>query len=141
MVPSGELRQNEQCKTEQARPQKAQAIPQKSQKLTRQRLASQLKPLGGATASLSSITRVTLMRSITRHTGTLKVVKREKSSRNGNPRWCCFLITDSVGNGLSFVTAPDSSHGYRIINLDGKRVEVEIGQHYNRETLNSVKEL
>lgn len=73
------------------------------------------------------------MHFITRHSGILKVVERLPSSANGNPRYRCTI------DGESFVTAVDSSHGYAITNHDGKKIEVTLGTHYNRRTLNTIE--
>ena len=74
------------------------------------------------------------MKNLTRHTGTLRILRREPSSRNGNPRY--FLSID----GTTCYTAPDSSYGYGVTNYDGRRVEATIGTYYGKPTLNSLKD-
>lgn len=71
------------------------------------------------------------MKNITRHTGQLEIVRRLPSSRNGNPR---FLLRVDV---WTCRTAVDSSLGYSVKNLDGKRVVATIGTHYGVATLDS----
>lgn len=73
------------------------------------------------------------MKNITQHSGILNIVRRENSSVNGNPRYLCFI------DGVSFYTAPDSSHGYSITNYEGKAVTVTIGTYYGKPTLNTIK--
>lgn len=73
------------------------------------------------------------MKNITGHTGTLEIIERLPSSKNGNPRY--LLRVD----GITCRTAPDSMHGYAVPNFDGKRVAVTIGTHYGHATLNSVR--
>jgi len=74
------------------------------------------------------------MKNITRHTGIVSDIKRLPSSYIGNPRYS-FMI-----DGYKVVTAVDSMHGYGITNYENKRVTVTIGTHYNRLTLDSIKE-
>lgn len=69
------------------------------------------------------------MKNMTRHTGTLKLIKRLPSSTNGNPRW--LLRVD----GFTCRTAVDSSLGYYVTNHDGKRATAIIGTHYGKATL------
>lgn len=73
------------------------------------------------------------MKNITSHIGTLTVVSRLPSSRNGNPRY--LLNVD----GFTARTAVDSPHGYSVPNYDGRHVEATIGTHYGNATLDSVK--
>lgn len=75
------------------------------------------------------------MKNITQHTGTLRILKRLKSSVNGNPR---FLAT--IDWSWTFKTSVDSMLGYSIQNYDNKQVTVTIGTHYGTATLNSIKE-
>jgi hypothetical protein len=56
-------------------------------------------------------------------------VKRLPSSTNGNPRY--FVTVD----GWFCRTAVDCSLGYKVKNLDGKRVVATIGTHYGVPTL------
>jgi len=67
------------------------------------------------------------------HTGTLQVIERLDSSFNGNPRYRAEV------DGLEFVTAPDSSLGYSITNYEGKAVDITVGSHYGRTTLDTLK--
>jgi hypothetical protein len=73
------------------------------------------------------------MKNATRHTGTLTVVKRLKSSVNGNPRYLVML------DGYIASTVIDSSLGYSITNFDGKYVNADIGTHYGTITIENVK--
>ena len=74
------------------------------------------------------------MRNITRHYGTVERLKRLESSVNGNPRFS-FTI-----DGYDAATGIDSMHGYAIQNFEGKNCVAELGTHYGRLTLNSIKE-
>lgn len=73
------------------------------------------------------------MKNVSIHVGTLEIIERLPSSKNGNPRY--LLRVD----GITCRTAPDSSLGYAVPNFDGKRVAATIGTHYGRDTLNSVR--
>ena len=74
------------------------------------------------------------MRNITRHTGTVGRLTRMESSVNGNPRFS-FTI-----DGYTAVTGVDAMQGYCIQNFEGKNCVAELGTHYGRLTLNSIKE-
>ena len=73
------------------------------------------------------------MKNITRHTGTLEIVERCKSSLNGNPR---FLLRV---DGVTCRTAADSALGYSVQNYDGAQVVATIGTHYGTTTLHTLK--
>ena len=73
------------------------------------------------------------MKNISSYIGTLAIVKRLSNSRNGNPR---FMVEV---DGQAFYTAVDSMHGYSVKNFEGKQVEVTIGTHYGKPTLNTIK--
>lgn len=73
------------------------------------------------------------MKNITRHTGTLKVLKRLTNSLNGNPRY--YISID----GFTCSTAVDSMYGYSVTNFDNKEVMATIGTHYNTQTLDTLK--
>lgn len=75
------------------------------------------------------------MKNITRHTGKLIVVKQIKCSSYGNPNFEC--IVDNV----KFKTQNDSAYNYDIKNLEGKNVEVTVGTHYGKATLNTIEKL
>jgi hypothetical protein len=75
------------------------------------------------------------MRDIRERTGTLEIIKRLKSSTNGNPRYLLKI------DGLHCSTAVDSSYGYCVTNYDGKPIKATIGTHYGTVTLNSLKPL
>ena len=75
------------------------------------------------------------MKNITRHTGTVEQLTRMDSSANGNPRFS-FTI-----DGYDVATGVDAMHGYCIQNLEGKDCVAELGTHYGRLTLNSIKEI
>jgi hypothetical protein len=73
------------------------------------------------------------MKSITRHTGTLKLIGRMKNSKNGNPQ---FMLSC---DGYQFRTEANSSIAYQIEKYIDKFVSVTIGIHRNCATLHSVK--
>ena len=73
------------------------------------------------------------MKNITRHVGTLSVVKRLPSSVNGNPRYLIGV------DGYLVKTAPDSSIAFEVTNFDGKEVIAEIGTFYGVPTLHRVE--
>ena len=75
------------------------------------------------------------MKNITRHTGTVEQLTRMDSSKNGNPRFS-FII-----DGYTAVTGVDAMQGYEIQNLEGKNCAAELGTHYGRTTLQSIKEI
>lgn len=77
------------------------------------------------------------MKNVSRHHGTLRVLGRLPSSRNGNPRYRVAIL-DHADTGPSCVTAVDCSLGYTVQNLDGRQVIATIGTHYGRATLDSV---
>ena len=73
------------------------------------------------------------MKNISRHQGKLEIVRREKNSVNGNPRYLLRVA------GFTCYTAPDSSLGYKVTNFDGKDVVATIGTYYGRPTLDSLE--
>lgn len=76
------------------------------------------------------------MKNITRHTGILRVIERDKNNgTNGNPRYICTL------DGYTCRTAIDSSLGYSITNYDNCLVTALIGTHYGTVTIEGVKEV
>lgn len=75
------------------------------------------------------------MKSITRHTGKLEIIKRLPNSTNGNPRYIIQV------DGFECRTQIDHQHGYKVPNFDGKIVEATIGGYYGCATLNTVKEI
>ena len=80
------------------------------------------------------------MKYIKKHIGKLRKVERLKNSINGNPRFLLAMV-DENQNFQLFRTAVDSSLAYSVENyLDRDQVvEVEIGQHYGKPTLKSIK--
>jgi hypothetical protein len=78
------------------------------------------------------------MKNITRHTGTLRIVKRMKNSYLGNPQFMVFVDESDEGHGVRFRTAANSSHAYGIENYEGQRVTVTVGTHYGCATLNTI---
>jgi hypothetical protein len=78
------------------------------------------------------------MKNITFHTGTLKDVRRLKSSVNGNPRFSAW-VDEGAGHRWTFKTKVDSSYGYCIKSLEGKRVVASIGTHYGTTQLESIR--
>ena len=75
------------------------------------------------------------MKNITRHTGTVDRLKRMDSSANGNPRFSFTIDGQDVATGV------DAMQGYCIQNFEGKNCVAELGTHYGRLTLNSIKEI
>ena len=72
------------------------------------------------------------MKNITRHFGELKLVKRMKNSKLGNPQ---FLLSC---NGYTFRTPKNSSLGYSVQKFIGKYVTINIGTHYGALTLEGI---
>ncbi len=72
------------------------------------------------------------MRSITRHAGKLRMIKRMKNSVNGNPQY--LLSCD----GYIFRTKANSMAAYNITKYLDSDVVVTIGTHRNCLTLNTV---
>jgi hypothetical protein len=75
-----------------------------------------------------------MMKNVTRHVGTLRIVKQLRNSKNGNPRFRCYVA------GFHFNTKPDCMLSYDIRNLDGKEVVATIGTWRNNATLASIQE-
>ncbi len=75
------------------------------------------------------------MKNIEIHSGAIKDIKRVDTSYYGNPRYS-FMIND-----LKVYTPIDSLLGYSIHNYLNKKVVARIGDHYNRVTLKSIKEV
>jgi len=73
------------------------------------------------------------VKNIETHVGILTIIGRLPSSINGNPRYELEL------NNISFRTAVDCNMAYSIPNHDGKKISVEIGEHYGYLTLNTYK--
>ena len=73
------------------------------------------------------------MKNITVHTGKLTIIERLKNSVNGNPRYLVRI------GGWACRTKPDASYNYDIQSLDGRTVRAEIGTHYGRATLASIR--
>jgi len=69
------------------------------------------------------------MKNITRHKGTLQILKRLPNSINGNPRYLISI------DGFTCKTPVDSSYGYSITNYKDKEVSATIGTHYGTATL------
>lgn len=75
------------------------------------------------------------MKNISRHIGVVESVTRMPSSSNANPRFRVYVA------GVSCCTTPDSSYGYMIQNLLGKKVEVLVGTHYGICQIDSIREI
>jgi len=73
------------------------------------------------------------MKNITRHTGTVTEIKRVDTSYAGNPRYS-FMV-----DGYKVVTPVNSMFGYSISNYENKLVQVLIGTHYNKLTLEAIQ--
>lgn len=67
--------------------------------------------------------------------GILKITKRLKSSRNGNPRWQFTIGT------MSFKTPPDSSIGYEIDNYHGHEVVADFTKRRGSWSIDTVSEV
>jgi len=82
------------------------------------------------------------MKNITRHTGTVKLIKRLPNSYNGNPQFILGIMdTPNKGLGWTFRTPKDSMLGYEIQNYIDKDIDVTvtIGTKYNCTMLNSLE--
>lgn len=73
------------------------------------------------------------MKNVSRHVGTLTIVTRLPSSRNGNPRYLVQV------NGVTCRTPVDSPLGYSITNFEGKQVTATIGTYRELPTLNTIE--
>jgi len=74
------------------------------------------------------------MKNLITYKGQVTQMKRMKSSVNGNPRYSV-----TVDNIVTACTAPDSSLGYTVKNIrEGDRVEMVMGTHYGRQTIDSI---
>lgn len=62
---------------------------------------------------------------------------REKSSRNGNPRYTVLLVTED-GTPYQATTAPDSGYAANIPALRGRWVAVDISVKRHRPVLEAV---
>ena len=78
------------------------------------------------------------MKNITRHTGTLRIVKRLPNSYVGNPQFMVFVDESGEGHGVRFRTAKNSMHGYMVEGYEGQRVTVTVGTHYRCATLDTI---
>ena len=78
------------------------------------------------------------MKNITRHIGTLRIMKRMKNSYYGNPQFMAFVDESGEGHGVRFRTMKDSMHGYSIQNYEGQRVTVTVGTYYRCATLDTI---
>lgn len=71
------------------------------------------------------------MKNRTQHIGRLRIIKRLKQSKMGNPRFLVEL------DGWTCKTMVDSSLGYSIQNLDGRVCRGVIGNHYGSPHIES----
>ena len=78
------------------------------------------------------------MKNITRHTGTLRIMKRMKNSYEGNPQFMAFVDESGEGHGVRFRTMKNSMHGYMVEGYEGQRVTVTVGTHYRCATLDTI---
>jgi len=66
-------------------------------------------------------------------------VERFDTSKNGNPRYICVIITEH-GDSYTFYTGVDSMHAYGICNYGyDEVVRVELTYKRNKLTLNTIK--
>ena len=75
------------------------------------------------------------MRNSKIHIGTIRDIMAVDTSYYGNPRYSFML------NGLKVYTPIDSLLGYSIHNYLNTKVVARIGEHYNKVTLKSIKEV
>ena len=75
------------------------------------------------------------MRNIEIHSGAIKDITHVDTSYYGNPRYS-FMIND-----LKVYTPTDSLLGYSIGNYLNTKVVARVGDHYNKVTLKSIKEV
>jgi hypothetical protein len=81
------------------------------------------------------------MKNITKHTGTLELIKRMKNSRDGNPQFMLAIIEHpEQGLGWRFRTPANSMLAYKAENFIGKKVDVTIGTFRGCATLDSIRE-
>lgn len=73
------------------------------------------------------------MKNVTHYTGLFEILRAEKSSLNGNPRYLCRL------DGWTCYTAPDSALGYAAPGFDGKRVSADLGSLRGRCTVENAQ--
>ena len=78
------------------------------------------------------------MKNITRHTGTLRLVKCMKNSRDGNPQFMLFIDESGNGHGWKFRTPANSMMAYGIESYLDKTVTVTVGTHYGCATLDGI---
>jgi hypothetical protein len=79
------------------------------------------------------------MKNLSHIQGKLVILKRERNSLNGNPRYLAAIV-DQSGNGFTFKTRPDSMMAYSLRNYEGKEVVATLGTHYGTCTLASIAE-
>lgn len=75
------------------------------------------------------------MKNVSKVTGVLTIVKRLRSSYNGNPRYLVSV------DGVEASTAVDSSEGYTVTNYRDKMVTCDIGLHYGVATIENIEEI
>lgn len=78
------------------------------------------------------------MKNISTHTGILKLIERQNNSKNGNPRYLCFISETDQGHGFSFYSQIDHSHGYSLPNYFDKNITITIGNHYGKPMLDKI---
>ena len=81
------------------------------------------------------------MKNITKHTGTLELIKRMKNSRDGNPQFMLAIIEYPEQRlGWRFRTPANSMLAYKAENFIGQKVDVTIGTFRGCATLASIRE-
>jgi len=78
------------------------------------------------------------MKNISTHTGIIRMIERLNNSRNGNPRYLCFIDETDKGKGFTFYSQVDHSHGYSLPNYFDKNLTITIGTHYGKPTLDKI---
>jgi len=79
------------------------------------------------------------MKNIRTYTGHIETLTRLASSENANPRFSVIFRKDGGGT-MEFRTPVDSSLGYSIQNYHHTmHVQIEVGTHYEKNTLKSIK--
>lgn len=82
------------------------------------------------------------MKNVKTYTARMVEFTRQNSSLNGNPRYS-LEFKSTEGEVISVFTAVDDNLAYGITNWEytNNVVEIEVGSHYGRDTLKSIKVL
>ena len=77
------------------------------------------------------------MKNLSHIQGKLVILKRERNSLNGNPRYLAAIV-DQSGNGFTFKTRPDSFLAYQLPDYAGREVNATLGTYRGTCTLASI---